>query len=33
MKDDIVKQLRNINSCINKHRKTAGGYRWEALCV
>lgn len=23
----------NINSCINKHRKTAGGYRWEALCV
>lgn len=21
----------NINSCINKHRKTAGGYRWEAL--
>lgn len=23
----------NINSCINKHRKTAGGYRWEALCA
>lgn len=23
----------NINSCVNKHRKTAGGYRWEALCV
>lgn len=23
----------NINSCVNKHRKTAGGYRWEAVCV
>lgn len=23
----------NINLCINKHRKTAGGYRWEALCA
>ena len=23
----------NINSCVNKHRKTAGGYRWEAICV
>lgn len=23
----------NINSCINKHRKTAGGFRWEAICV
>lgn len=23
----------NINSCINKHRKTAGGYRWEAVCA
>ena len=23
----------NINSCINKRRKTAGGYRWEALCA
>lgn len=23
----------NINSCVNKHRKTAGGYRWEALCA
>ena len=23
----------NINSCVNKHRKTAGGYRWEAPCV
>lgn len=23
----------NINSCINKHRKTAGGYRWEAICA
>lgn len=23
----------NINSCVNKHRKTAGGFRWEAICV
>jgi len=23
----------NINSCVNKHRKTAGGYRWETICV
>ena len=23
----------NINSCVNKRRKTAGGYRWEAVCV
>lgn len=23
----------NINSCVNKHRKTAGGYRWEAVCA
>ena len=23
----------NINSCVNKRRKTAGGYRWEAICV
>lgn len=23
----------NINSCVNKHRKTAGGYRWEAICA
>lgn len=23
----------NINSCINKHRKTAGGYRWETVCA
>lgn len=22
----------NINSCVNKHRKTAGGFRWEAIC-
>lgn len=22
----------NINLCVNNHRKTAGGYRWEALC-
>lgn len=22
----------DINSCVNKHRKTAGGYRWEAIC-
>ena len=23
----------NINACVNRHRKTAGGYRWEAVCV
>ena len=23
----------NINSCVNKRRKTAGGFRWEAVCV
>ena len=23
----------NINLCVNKRRKTAGGYRWEAVCV
>lgn len=23
----------NINSCVNKYRRSAGGYRWEAVCA
>lgn len=33
VQEDLGINHGNINSCVNKHRKTAGGYRWEALCA
>lgn len=33
VQDELGINRGNINSCVNKHRKTAGGFRWEAICV